>query len=276
MLINRKLIKIVGVIFLVLIISIFIFVFAYFSALEEEIMSFVSRYGYASIFSTSFLTDFFMQPIGPDIPLVAGIVAKLNIVLVFCMTWSGSTLASIVSYRLGRFYGAYGFKQVYGEMKYKKWHRFYQRHGRFTLFLAALTPVPYVPFCWISGIFKMSKNNFLMYGILPRAVRLVGVTYLTLLILGLWSKMPPQILKVISAAVTIVVIINFVLLVFHKISPRVFWSIVILSGVFAYKGLPYLRKCESRGVIIYMRKGTVKRSWLWDIAVFCLILPYIF
>jgi membrane protein YqaA with SNARE-associated domain len=182
---RRKLIRLLEICALTIYVAVLVFVVAFFTVLRDEIISFVAQYGYTSIFVTSFLTDMFLQPIGPDVPLIAGIIAKLNVVLAFFAAWVGSVLASLVGYRLGHVWGIYGFRELYGEKAYKKWGRLYHRRGRLVLLVAALTPVPYVPFCWLSGAFNLSKMNFFLYGILPRGLRLVGVTYTTFLIVGM-------------------------------------------------------------------------------------------
>ena len=55
--------------------------------------------------------------------------------------------------------------------KYKKIKNRYLKYS-FIVPIAALTPVPYVPICWISGIFKMNKFKFLIYAMIPRTIRL--------------------------------------------------------------------------------------------------------
>jgi hypothetical protein len=49
-------------------------------------------------------------------------------------------------------------------------------------------------------------------------------------------------LQIVSVALAVVVVANFVLLVFRKVSLRQFWMIILVAGFFAYIGLPYLKK----------------------------------
>jgi hypothetical protein len=49
-------------------------------------------------------------------------------------------------------------------------------------------------------------------------------------------------LKNISLFFTIITILIFILFVFGKISHSFFWIYIILIALFAYKGLPFLRK----------------------------------
>jgi len=48
--------------------------------------------------------------------------------------------------------------------------------------------------------------------------------------------------KIIAVFLIILLIINLILFAFKKISNFVFWLIIIICALFAYKGLPYIRK----------------------------------
>ena len=179
---HKKIIKIVSIIFMILILAIFLFIFLSYSSFKTEILSFVNSYGYTAIFISSFLLDLLFQPLAPDVSLIGGILADLNIYYVLLYVLIGSSLASILGYALGRIYGEVGIKKIYGERKYNKWKDQYYKHGRIILLAAALTPLPYTPLCWISGIFKLKKTEFFVFAILARIVRFVSVAYLTILI----------------------------------------------------------------------------------------------
>lgn len=181
---SRRIVASFSVLFLVIILLIFLVILYNFSRVESGIAVFVSVYGYVAIFATAFLVDLIMQPIGPEIPLISGIIAGANIFYVILFTAVGSTLASITGYLLGRKYGAYGFRKLYNEKVYKKWRRKYRKNGRLVLAIAAVTPVPYVPVCWISGMFHMRKRSFFVFGILTRIIRILTVSFLIILIKG--------------------------------------------------------------------------------------------
>jgi len=167
------------VFFVVIVALVFLVVFAKYATLEQEIQQYVSVYGFIAIFVIAFVVDILMQPIGPEIPLIAGIVSGLNVFGVVLFTALGSALASLVGYWLGQKYGHKGFMKIYPEKVYKKWKRRYLRNGNLVLAIAALSPVPYVPVCWLSGMFEMKKMHFVFFGIVTRIARIVGVAYLT-------------------------------------------------------------------------------------------------
>lgn len=181
---SRKVVLSFSVASFAIIILIFLIILRNFSMVENEIAIYVSAYGYIAIFFTAFLVDVIMQPIGPEIPLIAGAVSGINIFYVMLFTAAGSALASITGYWLGTKYGASGFRKLYDEKVYKKWRKKYREKGIIVLAIAAVTPVPYVPVCWISGMFNMKKRSFFIFGILTRILRILTVSFLIILIKG--------------------------------------------------------------------------------------------
>ncbi len=153
------------------------------NSLEQGIINIVDVYGYAAILALAFITDMIMQPIGPDVPLVAGILIGLSPLGSLIFAFAGSMAATALGYFLGRVYGEEGFLKFYGYNRYQKWKRRYDKYGRMIIVLAALTPLPYVPICWLSGIFRMKLPEFLILALGARALRLIGVTYLALMIM---------------------------------------------------------------------------------------------
>jgi membrane protein YqaA with SNARE-associated domain len=182
---RHLLVKAAGIFVVLLFISVFTFVVMYYSQLKNDIFLFVSNYGYFAIFFLSFLVDFVEQPLSPDVPMVAGIILGANFYACIILASLGSIVGSVISYSLGKKYGEEFLVDSYGQEKYKKWEKIYMKHGRLTMLIAALTPLPYVIFCWIAGIFKLDKFDFLFYGIIARILRFIGVAYLTWFLMSL-------------------------------------------------------------------------------------------
>jgi len=180
----KRIMKIFSIAITTIVVLIFLFVAISFSTFKTEILSAVKTYGYGAIFLVSLLLDILFQPFAPDVPLIGGILSGLNIYIVLLCVLAGSYTASILGYLIGNLYGEVGIKKVYGETRYNKWKKQYAKYGKRILLLAALTPVPYTPFCWISGIFKLKKTYFIIYAILARTIRFISVAYLTVLILA--------------------------------------------------------------------------------------------
>lgn len=140
--------------------------------IEENIVT----YGYFAIFVFGFLTDFIMQPIGPEVPATLGLIFNLNFYYVFLIVLLGSYLGSVISYFIGRGFLERDIKTLC--KKRPKHCKMFRKYGKFALLVACLTPVPYVPFCWLAGASRMGFGNFIIYGLVPRAFRIFLVLFL--------------------------------------------------------------------------------------------------
>ncbi len=157
--------------FLFFVSLIFILVLIFLPRVESNVQSFIVSYGLVAVFLISLLADMLMQPIGPDVPLFIGIILGFNPIQMLAIVLVASYLATIVSYNLGMRFGAEGFRKLYGDKKYLKTKSRYEKYALIVP-IAALTPIPYVPVCWISGIFRMNKVKFFLYALIPRTIRL--------------------------------------------------------------------------------------------------------
>lgn len=181
----KKLMKFLGIGIASIVTLFFLFILIFFPTFKVEILSFVETYGYLAIFISSFLMDLIVQPFAPDVPLIGGILSGLNVYFVLLCVLLASYIASLLGYFIGLVYGEAGIEKVYGKKKYEKWKIKHNKYGKIILLAAALTPVPYVPFCWISGIFRMRKLDFVVYALLARTVRFIAGAYLTVLFMGI-------------------------------------------------------------------------------------------
>ena len=169
---TKKKIKLRFFIFLCLVFLILLLSYSFYPQIREFILSTIEGYGFVAVFIISYLSDILMQPIAPDMPLIIGIFFGLNPILITLSVIISSALATITGYYLGLIFGASGFKKFYGEDKYKKIRKIYLRY-RFIIPLAAISPIPYVPVCWVSGMLGMKKFRFFLYAIIPRSLRLM-------------------------------------------------------------------------------------------------------
>ena len=167
----REKLKIKFVLFTLFVLVFFFFVATYVDQIQGVLDGFILAYGLIAVFVIAFLSDAVMQPIGPDIPILTGILLGLNPILVFLVALAASGLATVVGYYIGRKYGAHGFRKFYGKEKYKKLVKTYHKY-HFIVPIAAFTPIPYVPICWISGIMKMHKIKFFIFAVGSRGLRL--------------------------------------------------------------------------------------------------------
>jgi membrane protein YqaA with SNARE-associated domain len=148
----------------------------FFTHIELFIKFIVNGYGYLGIFSLSIILELLLQPIGPDVPLILGILAKLNPWMVITVVLAGAYIAIIISYFIGRKIGAPGIEYIVGATSYKNISK-HEQGGKLFLLVGALTPVPYIPY--FAGVWNLSFKDVMLYVAIPRTVRLMGVFILT-------------------------------------------------------------------------------------------------
>jgi len=141
--------------------------------IKTEISFYVANYGYFAVFIITLIVEILAQPIGPEIPLVTGRIFGLNIIYVSLLTSIGSILASLLNYKIGGLL----YENVCEDRACRKYLKLHQRYGRYGLLIAALGPVPYVPFCWFSGAFGLGMRKFLYFGVIPRIFRIIIVAF---------------------------------------------------------------------------------------------------
>ena len=161
-----------GIGFWVLILLIFIGVLFFAVHIKQVISLFVSDYGFLGIFIIAFITDLLIQPIGPDVPLILGVVAKLNPWIVLLMILLGSYLALLVAYYLGKTLGAAGIERIMGKKNFAKLSK-YEKGSKWFMFVSALTPIPYIPY--LAGLWRFSLVDTIIFVAVPRTLRFVVV-----------------------------------------------------------------------------------------------------
>ena len=164
-------------IFLLVVIALFIVFAANYQVLRPIVEEKIVSYGYSAIFVFSLLADVLEQPFGPEIPASLGVIFGLNIFYVFIFCVAGSFIGSFISFYFGRSILHDKVQQSCVLKKHRNYCRLFQKYGKLTLFLAAVSPIPYVFFCWLSGAFYMKVSTFFFYGLIPRALR-IGVVLL--------------------------------------------------------------------------------------------------
>ncbi len=160
------------------VVLIFFLALIFLNQIKSEIFDLISIYGYPAILVIAFLVETLAQPIGPEIPLITGGILKLQMIYVALIVILGSIIASLINYKIGQLFYS---KVCKGEVR-KKHTLFYKKYGKYGLLIAALGPVPYVPFCWLSGAFGLKIKKYFYFGIFPRILRIIVVSYIVFLI----------------------------------------------------------------------------------------------
>ena len=86
---------------------------------------------------------------------------------------TGTYVASILNYLFGKGYFSDKLVSLLDGKKVRKYEKIFEKYGKWGLFLAAIGPVPWVPFCWLAGSFKMKFEKFFLWGLFPRLLRIL-------------------------------------------------------------------------------------------------------
>ena len=149
------------------------FLFAFY--IESFVSVVVSGYGLIGIFFLTILLELVVQPVGPDLPLILGVLAGLNGWIVLLVVLAGAYLALYLAYLIGKKIGTPGIERIVGKKTYEKIN--WKSGGRWFMFIGAATPVPYIPY--LCGSWNFGLKDTIVYAALPRTIRLIIVMFLT-------------------------------------------------------------------------------------------------
>lgn len=164
-------------IFVAVVLFLFLFIFFNVDFFRNQIEVFIFAYGFLGIFVLSFLADALEQPFGPEVPAVIGILFGLNFVNVFLFSISGAFFGGLVGFYFGRHFLSNRISATCSTKKYRNYCNIFSKHGSWSLFVASVSPLPYVTFCWFAGSFGMKLRNFLIFGYVPRIFRIGFVMF---------------------------------------------------------------------------------------------------
>jgi|GEM_PF-1739708 len=148
-----------------------VLVLLYYTSFQEYLSIFLEEqigvWGYTGVFIAVFLLELLPQPVlSALLPFTAGILFDLNFrYLILIMIFGGIT-ANYIAYALGRCYGGVIVGVFIKKKSYEKGITWFDKYGKKSITLLALTPLPYFPV--LGGIFRMSLHDFTFYAILPR------------------------------------------------------------------------------------------------------------
>ncbi|MCJ7816825.1 MAG: DedA family protein [Candidatus Aenigmarchaeota archaeon] len=159
--------------------------------LDQYLSVVIQQYGiwtYVILFLIIFLeTGFVITPFlpGDSLLFAAGAFAalgSLNLGLLFLMLAAAAILGDTANYWIGYYIGPKVFRKRTGRLFKEEYldraHRFYEKYGGKTIFLARFVPIirTFAPF--VAGIGKMSYWRFITYNVAG------GITWVALFLFG--------------------------------------------------------------------------------------------
>jgi membrane protein YqaA with SNARE-associated domain len=127
--------------------------------------------GLLGLFIAVFLTDSVIQPIPPDIFAFGAGFGDLPVWEVGMVAGVASTTGGMAGYFIGRVVGPWRFRRWFGRTLFKMARAAYRNYGALTIFIGAVTPVPYSAICWVGGIYRVSPWVVLITSFLSRTGR---------------------------------------------------------------------------------------------------------
>ena len=155
------------------IVAVFLLVLAFQEEVTERVMFFVGEYHYPAVFALALFVEMVSQPLGPEVPILAGKLVGLGVKTTVVIVAGASFIAGNLNYRLGSLF----YRRVCSDKRCDRYVEAYMMRGKYALAFAALGPIPYVPFCWFSGAFGLPYREYLVYGIIPRIIRVIIASY---------------------------------------------------------------------------------------------------
>ncbi|MGV8171649.1 MAG: hypothetical protein ACP5OA_03065 [Candidatus Woesearchaeota archaeon] len=135
----------------------------------------VSGYGLIGIFFLAILLELIVQPVGPDLALILGVLAGLNGLAVLSVVLTGTYIALGIAYLIGKKIGAPGIQRIVGKRTFNKIN--WTSGGKWFMMISAATPIPYIPY--LIGVWDFKLRDTIIYVVIPRSIRLAIVLVLT-------------------------------------------------------------------------------------------------
>ena len=158
----------------------------------------------------SFIESFFLVP-PPDFLLITMDLAKPQKAMYYATICTiASLLGGIVGYALGYWGGRPVFNFIFRNKheQFEGVEKLYNKYGSLAVFFSAFTPIPYKIFTIASGILNMNFWKFCVASFFGRGLRF----YIVSLVLLLFGETIKHYIEWVILAVTIVIILFFVIL----------------------------------------------------------------
>ena len=185
----------------------------------------ITTYGYVGIFIIVFLESgiFFALP-GDSLLFMAGLLASvftLNIYILIPIIFISTFLGGIVGYEIGvnleKLKKFSFFQKILKEEYIDKTHRFFDKHGKFTVIFSRFVPIvrTFVPI--VAGVARMHYADFIKYSLVSSFLWSTIVTLLGYFL----GQIFPSIKDYMSLIIVLIVIISVLPMIYEMMrKPR--------------------------------------------------------
>ena len=163
--------------FLVSFILVFVLFLSFF--IKENLESFITYqievYGLVFIMLITGFLEIIPQFIAPHVILVNSQIIGFSIMYSILSVIIGVIIGALVGFYLGKKYGFRIVNDFYKKKKVNRLRKSIEKYGKWIIFIAALSPIPYIPI--IFGSMGMKWRTFLIFGMVPRILGIVIVGF---------------------------------------------------------------------------------------------------
>ncbi len=172
---------------------------------------FFQAMGVQGLALNSFIESFFLVP-PPDFLLIAMDLANPKKALFYALICTiASAFGGVIGYSIGYYGGRPAFNWFFrkgGKEKFEAVEALYNKYGTLAVFFSAFTPIPYKVFTIASGILSMNFFKFMLASFFGRGLRFFIVS----IVLMLFGEAIKQYIELVIIAVTVLIILFFVIL----------------------------------------------------------------
>ena len=176
----QKLVKFITVLITLTSLALIFYSLTNTQTLNQATSTQIETYGITALLLTSLLLDLIPQILSPAIALAAAILAGINIYYAIAITILGSTIGSIIGFMLGKKYMYKAVDIMTSKKSTQRLTSLTNKYGKIIIPLAAISPLPYLPVLF--GTMNFTKRNFVIYGLIPRAIGIIIYGYIITLL----------------------------------------------------------------------------------------------
>jgi len=175
----RRKIEIIGISVSIIVVAISIISLLFYGFYKEKLTEGILTFGKIFLFLSIAFLEFIPQVLSSHFPLVVSILSGINAFEAVIIAVFASLISTLLAFELGKKYGWKFVCSLFESKKLIKITNFWNKYGKWFVFVSALTPLPYFPL--VFGALQMSRKKMWVFGIIPRIISFAVFGYLVYL-----------------------------------------------------------------------------------------------
>lgn len=171
--------KISSALVCILVAALFFLLLYYRPMIQEWARNFVNIFGYPALFFLTWASDVIIQPIPADFFVFGSNFGGNSLWTTALVAGSSSAFGGSTGYFLGKWFGPWRFRRIFGSKVMKLGRNLFKKHGCAAVFVAGISPIPYSAVCWIGGIYCTPLREVIIASVVSRTLRYLIVGWLT-------------------------------------------------------------------------------------------------